>query len=352
LRGVDFEQRSFARRIVFRPGACDEVPVEIETLGARRPLVLASGSQRERGVALTAALGPEASLLDEVREHVPLELAERARELARQQDAGVLVSIGGGSATGLAKAIAVTLDVPIVAVPTTYAGSELTPMYGITAGSEKRVARDPRVVPRVVVYDPLLTLSMPPRTTGASGLNALAHAVGALYTPGASPVDRPLAREAVATLWSAIPAVHDHPGDVEARSTALLGAVLAGLALAAAGGSYHHTVCHVLGGAYDLPHALTHALVLPWSIALAARLEPAAHAELGRLLGTASPQRAVHRLATAVTAPSRLADAGLPVERIDEAAARVLAAFPSRYPVDAGDVRALVAGAVTGDEPA
>jgi len=348
---VDFEHRSFARRVVFRPGAFEAVPEEIEALGARRPLVLASGSQAERGAGLVARLGPEAFLLDEVREHVPLELAERARELARERGAGVVVSIGGGSATGLAKAIALTVGIPILAVPTTYAGSELTPLYGITSGGEKRTGRDSRVVPRVVVYDPLLTLSMPPRVTGASGLNALAHAVGALFTPGASPVDRPLAREAVVTLWRGIPAAHDRPGDLEARSTLLLGAVLAGMSLAAAGGSYHHTVCHVLGGAYDLPHALTHALVLPRSIALAARLEPAAHAELGRLLGTGSPARAVHRLATAVTAPSRLADAGLPLERTDDAAARVLAAFPPRYGVDADDVRALVEGAVTGAEP-
>ncbi|TMD01958.1 MAG: maleylacetate reductase, partial [Chloroflexi bacterium] len=171
---MDFEHRSFARRVVFRPGAFEAVPEEIEALGARRPLVLASGSQAERGAGLVARLGPEAFLLDEVREHVPLELAERARELARERGAGVVVSIGGGSATGLAKAIALTVGIPILAVPTTYAGSELTPLYGITSGGEKRTGRDSRVVPRVVVYDPLLTLSMPPRVTGASGLNALA----------------------------------------------------------------------------------------------------------------------------------------------------------------------------------
>jgi alcohol dehydrogenase class IV len=203
----------------------------------------------------------------------------------------------------------------------------------------------------VVVYDPLLTLSMPPRVTGASGLNALAHAVGALFTPGASPVDRPVAREAIRTLVSGIPAAHDRPADVDARSTALLGAMLAGMSLAAAGGSYHHAICHVLGGAYGLPHALTHALVLPHSIALAASLEPAAHAELGRLLETGSPERAVHRLALAVTSPSRLADVGLPAERVDEATDRVLAAFPSRYRVDRAAVRALVDAAVAGTPP-
>jgi maleylacetate reductase len=349
---VDFEHRSFARRVVFRPGAFEAVPDEVEALRARRPMVLASGSQAERGAALVERLGPAAWLFDEVREHVPLELAERARELARDRGAEVVVSIGGGSATGLAKAVALAVDVRIVAVPTTYAGSELTPLYGLTSGGEKRTGRDPRVVPRVVVYDPLLTLSMPPSVTGPSGMNALAHAVGALFTPGASPVDRPLAREAVATLWRGIPAAYDHPGDLDARSTLLLGALEAGLSLAGAGGSYHHTVCHVLGGAYDLPHAVTHARVLPHSIALAARLEPAAHAELGRLLGTDTPELAVHRLAARVTTPARLADAGLASDRVDEAAARVLGAFPPRYEVDVGAVRGLVAGAVTGAAPA
>ena len=278
---MEFEHWSPARRVVFRPGALDAVPAEVGALGGRRAMVVASGSQVERGTALVDRLGGEAWLFGEVREHVPLDLAERARGLARDRGADVVVSIGGGSATGLAKAVALAFDVPVVAVPTTYAGSEMTPVYGISSGGEKRTGRDPRVVPRVVVYDPLLTLSMPPAVTGASGLNALAHAIGALFTPGASPIDRPLAREAVATLWSAIPAAHDHPDDLDARSTLLLGAALAGLSLAAAGGSYHHTVCHVLGGAYGLPHALTHALVLPHSMSLAAHLERAAHEELG-----------------------------------------------------------------------
>jgi maleylacetate reductase len=350
---MHFEHRSFARRIVFRPGAFEDVPAEIEALGARRIMVVAGGSQAERAAGLMARLeGRDAWLVDEVRQHLPRELAERVQQRARDRAVDLVVCIGGGSATGLAKVAALAVDAPILAVPTTYAGSELTPVYGITDAGEKRTASDPRVVPRVVVYDPLLTLSMPPEVTGASGLNALAHAVGALFTPGASPVDRPVAREAVRTLWRGILAAHDRPGDVEARSTALLGALLAGLSLAAAGGSYHHAVCHVLGGAYGVPHALTHALVLPHSIALAATLEPAAHAELGHLLDTASPQRAVHGLAQAVTAPPRLADTGLPVGRVDEATDRVLAGFPSRYEVDRAAVRALVEGAVLGLPPA
>jgi maleylacetate reductase len=348
---MDFEDRSFARRVVFRPGAFETVPDELEALRARRPMVVASGSQAERGAALAERLGPEAWLFDEVREHVPVELAERAREAARERGAEAVVSIGGGSATGLAKAVALAVDVRIVAVPTTYAGSELTPMYGLTSEGQKRTGRDPRVVPRVVVYDPLLTLSMPASVTGPSALNALAHAVGALYTPGASPVVRPLARDAVVTLWRAIPAAYDHPGDLEARSTLLLGALEAGMAVASSAGSYHHTVCHVLGGAYGLSHAVTHALVLPHSIALARRIEPAAHAELGRLLATDAPELAVHRLATRVTAPPRLADAGLPADLVDEAAAKVLAAFPPRYAVDADAVRELVGGAVSGAAP-
>jgi maleylacetate reductase len=283
---------------------------------------------------------------------VPLELVERSRALARARAADLLVCVGGGSATGLAKATALDVDAPILAVPTTYAGSELTSMYGITRDGAKRTARDPRVVPQVVVYDPLLTLSMPPRVTGASGCNALAHAVGALLSPGASPLDRPAAREAVRILWHAVPAAHDRPGDLEPRSEALLGAILAGLSLAASGGSWHHAVCHVLGGAYDLPHALTHALVLPHSIALAATVDPDAHAELGRLLETGSPQRDVHALAAAVTAPGRLADVGLPVDRVDEATDRVLAALPARPGLDRAAVRRLVEGAVTGSEPA
>ncbi|HEX3607872.1 MAG TPA: iron-containing alcohol dehydrogenase [Candidatus Dormibacteraeota bacterium] len=349
---MEFEHRGYARRIVFRPGAVDALPEEIAALGARRVMVFAGGSQAERAVALLARLGDrEAWLVEGVRPHLPRELADRVQAEARERGADALVCIGGGSATGLAKVAALAVDAPIVAVPTTYAGSEMTPIYGITEGGEKRTARDPRVVPRVVVYDPLLTLSMPRDVTGASGLNALAHAVGALFTPGADPVERPVARQAVRTLRRGIPAAHDRPGDVAARSEALFGALLAGMSFAAAGGSYHHAVCHVLGGAYGVPHALTHALVLPHSVALAATLEPAAHAELGTLLETPSPQLDLHRLAAAVTAPSRLADAGLPESLIDEATDRVLAGFPPRYGAGREAVRALVAGAVTGSPP-
>lgn len=350
---MEFEYRGFDRRIVFRPGAFEAIPEEVAALGARRVLVIGGGSSAERAAGLVERLGAvaESWLLAEVREHVPVALVEQARGIARERRADLLVCVGGGSATGLAKATVLDVEAPILAVPTTYAGSELTSMYGITEGGAKRTARDPRVVPRVVVYDPLLTLSMPPRVTGASGCNALAHGVGALLSPGASPIDRPAAREAVRVLRDAVPAAHDHPGDLEARSTALLGAILAGMSLAASGGSWHHSVCHVLGGAYDLPHALTHALVLPHSIALAAAVDPAAHAELGLLLGTGSPERAVSALVHRVTGPHRLADVGLPEERIDEAASRVLAALAPRIAVDRAAVTRLVEGAVTGAEP-
>jgi alcohol dehydrogenase class IV len=194
--------------------------------------------------------------------HVPVEIAEDARRVARELGADCCVTVGGGSTTGLGKAIALTSTLPILAVPTTYAGSEMTPIYGLTEGGLKKTGRDARVLPKTVIYDPQLTLSLPAALSASSGMNAIAHCVEALYAVDGNPIVSLMAEEGIRALAKALPPIMKNPNDMEARSEALYGAWLAGIALGAAGMALHHKLCHILGG-FGLPHAETHSIVLP-----------------------------------------------------------------------------------------
>ena len=195
--------------------------------------------------------------------HVPLEIAEDARRMARELGADCCVTVGGGSTTGLGKAIALTSPMPILAVPTTYAGSEMTPIYGITEGGAKKTGRDLRVLPKAVIYDPELTLSLPPALSASSGMNAIAHSVEALYAQDANPVISLMAEEGIRALAKALPSMSQNPQGFEREIEALYGAWLCGVALGSAGMALHHKLCHVLGGSFNLPHAETHSIVLP-----------------------------------------------------------------------------------------
>src|SRR5690606_33529878 len=194
--------------------------------------------------------------------HVPIEVAREAREEARRLHADCYVAIGGGSTIGLGKAIALETSLPVVAIPTTYAGSEMTTILGITEAGQKKTLLDRRVLPRVVIYDPKLTLGLPARIGGPSGMNAIAHAVEALYAENANPVVSLMAEEGIRALARSLPVVVKTPSDIEARSGALYGAWLCGVALGAVGMALHHKLCHVLGGSFNLPHAETHTIVL------------------------------------------------------------------------------------------
>lgn len=343
-----------ASRVVFGAGALEKVPEEIERLGASRALLVASGSGRRAVETLTARLGDRcAGAFEAAVQHVPIETARAARAEAAERRADVLVAIGGGSAVGVAKAVALETGLPIVAVPTTYSGSEMTPIYGITSDGRKRTGRDARVQPRTVVYDPLLTLGLPPSVSGPSGMNGIAHAVEALYAAGANPITSLLAEEAIGTLARSLPVVVDDPGDLEGRSDALYGACLAGYVLAIAGTAIHHRICHVLGGSYGLAHAETHAVVLPYVVAYNSAAAADAVARVGRTLGgTSDPAGALQDLGRRLRAPQSLAALGLSESSLDEAA-RLSAESPpaNPRPVDAASLRQLLDDAYHGRRP-
>jgi alcohol dehydrogenase class IV len=259
------------------------------------------------------------------------------------------VSIGGGSAIGLAKAVALRTGLPLLAVPTTYAGSEATPIWGITEGGRKITGRDRAVVPRTVLYDAELTVSLPADVSAASGMNALAHAVEASYAPDASPVTLLLAERAVRALADALPRVVAAPRDLVARGDALYGAWLAGSVLGAATMGLHHTTCHVLGGAYDLPHAGTHSAVLPYVVAYNAPAAPAAMARLAAGLGAADPAVGLWDLAAALGAPTSLATIGFDDANLDEASHLIAEAHPTNpRATDEPAVRAVLQAAYLG----
>jgi maleylacetate reductase len=319
------------RRIVFGAGAVDALPEELARLELRRPLVIAGRSQAAHADRLLAAVGGGGSIVG-VRVHVPAALADEARAKAAELAADCLVSIGGGSAVGLAKAVALTGGLPIAAVPTTYAGSELTTVWGITEDGRKTTGRAAGVAPRLVVYDPELTYDLPAAVTAASGMNAVAHCVEALWAAGATPLTDIAAAEGLRLLAAGIRASLRSPRDPDARATALTGAWLAGEAFAA-GGALHHKLCHVIGGMLDLPHAELHAALIPYTAAFLLPAAPRAADRIADALDATDPAAAIVALARDVGTPSSLGELGMgedDVARVAAAAEPELPELPRR----------------------
>lgn len=356
--GAGFTVAPMPARVVFGAGALERLPALVDELGARRALLVASAGREALVARVSALLGARVAGVDRrAVTHVPAPVAEQASAHARAVDADLVVAIGGGSAIGLAKAIALAGGPGSVAVPTTYAGSEMTPIWGLTRDGAKETGRDERVRPRAVLYDPTLTLDLPPRVAGPSALNAVAHCIEALYAPDASPVVGLLAAEGLRALAAAAPRVVRAPGDLTARTEALYGAWLAGLSLGASTMGLHHKLCHVLGGSFGLPHAETHAVMLPHTVAYNAAAAPAAMQVAARALGATDVPFALHALlldvAAAAGAPTSLRALGL--RAADVARAAEIAAerpYPNPRPVEANAVRALLARALDGAPPA
>lgn len=330
---------------------------ELERLGGRAALLVGTPSAAALAEELAAALGERVGgRFEGVRPHVPAAVAAAAVAAARECGADSVICLGGGSAIGTAKAVARETDLPILAVPTTYSGSEATPVWGLTQDGRKQTGSDPRVLPKAVLYDPELTVSLPAAVTAASGMNALAHCIEALYAPGRNPVTALIAAAATRALAAALPAAVERPGDVEARAGALYGAYLAGSAFAVAGSGLHHRICHVLGGAHDLPHAETHAVLIPHVVAFQESAAPEPMARIAAALGAApgEPASAVlHELAARLGAPLALRDVGLPADGIEAVIPAILAAAPpdNPRPVDAAGVRTILASAYAGRPP-
>jgi maleylacetate reductase len=333
-----FRYTALPGRIVFGAGSArTALAEEFDRLAADRVLLVATETERPLAEELAAPLGERVvTVFSGVRQHVPLPVAEAVRALAASVRADAVLSVGGGSTTGTAKAVALTTGLPIVAVPTTYAGSEVTPVWGLTEGNRKTTGTDPRVLPKVVVYDPELTLTLPAELSAASGLNAMAHCVEAFWAPRRNPISTLAAQEGIRALAAALPTVVEHPTDLDARAELLYGAYLAGSAFAVAGSGLHHKICHVLGGSYDLPHAQTHAIVLPEVLAFNAPAAPDAAARIATALGVTDPVAGLRALSARLGIPPGLRALGMTEQQVDEAAELVEPAVPADNPRPAG----------------
>jgi maleylacetate reductase len=348
-----FVYEALPSRVVFGAGSLENLHDEVRKLGAHRALVLCTPEQRAMGADIAARLGAySAGVFDGAVMHVPVEVAEAARDKARKLEADCCVAIGGGSTTGLAKAIALTSELPILAIPTTYAGSEMTPIWGLTDGGVKKTGRDLRVLPRTVIYDPALTLSLPVAMSVTSGINAIAHCVEALYARDANPIISLIAEEGIRALAGSLPEIVKQPGDLEARTSALYGAWLGGVSLGAVGMALHHKLCHTLGGTYNLPHAETHTVVLPHAVAYNAPAVPEAMERVARALPASSAAAGLYDLAVSLGAPVSLQALGMTRDQLDRAAdLAVQNAYYNPRPVSRGGIRSLLEDAFDGRRP-
>ncbi len=310
-----------ATRVVFGAGSLAHLERELDLLGLRRVLVLSTPGQSTAAQALQQRLGPRcAGVFARAVMHVPLGVAIEGVEAARTLRADGTLALGGGSTIGLAKAIALDTGLPIVAVPTTYAGSEMTPIHGITDGGIKRTGRDARVLPRTVIYDPELSRDLPVGISVTSGMNAMAHAVEALYASDSTPMTDLMAEEGLRALAGALPVLRRQPHDATARSDALYGAWLCGAVLGQVAMALHHKLCHVLGGSFNLPHAEVHTVVLPQATTFNADAAPQAMARVARALGCSHAAQGLFDLARDNGAPVSLRALGMAEADLDRAA--------------------------------
>ncbi|NIB38710.1 maleylacetate reductase [Pseudomaricurvus alkylphenolicus] len=349
----NFDYKALPWNIVFGVDALQRLPEELGKLQFCRVLVLTTYGQRHRGKIITKLLGSKSvGLFDRAVMHVPIETVREAMETVESLRADCTVSLGGGSTTGLGKALALKLGIPNIAIPTTYAGSEMTNIWGITENGHKVTGRDDIVVPTLTLYDPKLTLDLPARVAGPSGLNAMAQAVVNLTSGALNPIVSNMALAAVHTLTHSLPVVVAEPDNIEARADALLGASLAGGSLGTGVTSLHHRLCHTFGGSFNTPHAETHTVLLPHCVAYNAAKTTGGIARLAQAMDVSEPARGLQQLARTLGAPTSLREIGI-VERDLDKAADIATQTPVNNPesVSRDRVRKLLDNAFFGREP-
>jgi maleylacetate reductase len=340
-------------RVVFGSGTLSAAAAEIARLGGKRALVLTTPQQEAEGRKLGSSLGALfAGSFPGATMHTPVEVTEQALAAMKACDADCVVSLGGGSTTGLGKALALRTGVNQLCIPTTYAGSEMTPILGETKDGLKTTIRNTAVLPETVIYDVDLTLSLPAGLAATSGINAIAHAVEALYARDNNPVISLMAEEGIRALAKALPAIMEKAADRDARSQALYGAWLCGVCLGTVGMALHHKLCHTLGGTFDLPHAETHTIILSHAVAYNAPAAPEAMARIARAIGVNDAAQGLYDLARQLNAKLALRDLGMPESGIDKAAdLAVTNAYWNPRPLERDAIRDLIVRAWSGTAP-
>ena len=349
----EFSANTAAVRVRFGPGVRHRVGDEMEALGLSHALILTTPQQAETGAEFAARLGPKAvGVYAGAAMHTPVAISEEAAARARELGADCVVSVGGGSTTGLGKAIALRTDLPQIVVPTTYAGSEATAILGQTEEGRKTTITTPKVQPEVILYDAELVRSLPVGMTVTSALNAMAHAAEGLYAQNRSPISTLMAIEVLRAFRDALPKVMDDPQNLKARGETLYGAWLCGTVLGQVGMALHHKLCHTLGGSFNLPHAETHAVILPHAMGYNASAVPDLLAPVCEIFGGNDAGQALHDFAVAMNAPLALRDLGLGEADLDKAAAIATQnPYWNPRPIEHGALRQLLQRAWAGDRP-
>ena len=351
---MNFEYKALPWNIIFGAGALNRLPEELDKLGYSRALVLATPNQSDIGQEIVRLLGDRAGgLFDRALMHVPVETLEQAMAKVKRLDADCSVSVGGGSTTGLSKALAFHLDLPNIVVPTSYAGSEMTNLWAVTQDNRKITRRDEVVVPTLTIYDPELTLTLPPAFAGASGMNAMAQAVVNAGAEDANPVSAVMALEGIRALSQSLPVIISEPGNMDARTGAMYGACMAAAALGTGTTGLHHRLCHTFGGTFNTPHAETHTILLPHSVAYNAGARPDTTRRVAEAMGVSDAATGLFELAGKLGAPTALKDIGVKETDLDEAAAiAVEKPIKNPEPVTRERIRALLENAYHGHPPA
>lgn len=352
----NFTFTAHSARIIFGEGSKSRLAEEVRLAGLARAVVLTTPNQEELGREIGELLGSSCvALHDGAVMHVPMESVEAAGEVIRSAKADCVVAVGGGSTTGLAKALALVHDLTIIAVPTTYAGSEMTPIYGITESGVKRTGKDLRVLPKLVIYDPKLTEALPINIAITSGFNAIAHAAEGLYAQDINPLMELAAEEGIRAIATALPRLADGDRQQDARSDLLYGAWLCGMVLGNVGMALHHKLCHTLGGTFDLPHAELHTAILPHALSFNAEAAPRAMQRIARAIGTEDAGEGLFELAKRLGAPTSLKQLGMRAEDLDLAADLAVSNpywNPRPFgPAEKSEIRGLLQDAFDGAKP-
>lgn len=342
-------------RIVFGAGKVASLADEVSQLGANRAIFCCTRGRRGDVESLAQRLGElSAGICDIAEMYVPEPVAEEGRRFAREAEADCLISYGGGTAIGLAKLIALELDIPLITVVTTYSGSETGQGQGMLVGNRRVAHQSPRMLPKTIIYDSDLTRGLPLSVAIPSGINAMAHAVGAFFAANANPLSSLMAEEGIRAMASALPRIADNPSDGEARDLALYGAWLCGTVRTTAGLVLHHKVCHMAGNTFDLPHSETHTIVLPHSTAYNRDFAPEAMARIARALGDENRDApsAIYGLLQRIGAPTALKAIGMPEEGIKEVVDLILAdPYPNPRPMERDALQAMLEDAWHGSPP-
>ena len=350
---MDFVYNANPSRVIFGAGSRAKVAEELDRLGIERAIVISTPDQSGLAAEIAKAIGGRAGIMyPGAVQHAPVEVTESALMAVSSVRADGCLAIGGGSTTGLSKAIAYRTDLPQLVIPTTFAGSEMTPILRQTEAGRKTTVSDPKILPETVIYDPELTVTMPSFISGPSGMNAIAHSVEALYAKDRNPIISMMAEASIRALGGALPTLMDDPSNLHAHSEALYGAWLAGVCLGAVGMAIHHKICHTLGGTFNLNHADIHALMIPYTSAYNRDAAPEAMASIARALGTVDGPTGIYQLTQRAASKRSLAEMGLTEADLDTAADIALQnPYYNPRPVTREGVRDMLQAAFEGRAP-